>query len=375
MSMLSRAQILQEFSQRFRSLAAKDNSGFWQEFEDLDNVGKQIPARVGNLEANRDKNRYHQIVPYDHCRVRLSLQNSQPHSDYINASYVPGGCTQRDFICTQGPLRSTMSDFWRMIWEQKVRIIVMVTALKHEGMVLCDEYWPQERGTVLHGIVQVTTLFREQGPDYLITTIHLRQRDCFEERTVTHYYYSVWPDMGVPKELSSLCALTEHVRQHLDTLPLLGPTVVHCSAGVGRTGTFVTLLWLMQLCMRGVMPDVRAAVEDLRRRRVMMVQNLKQYILIYQCLMQWLGGGDLVHPLSSAQSPAYPPHLYKGHLQHYHSSKKSSRGNRSRKSREHQEQHTPQAAQTQARTQSSLKQLLNPGNLLRRLLPPSKHKT
>ncbi|XP_024240764.1 receptor-type tyrosine-protein phosphatase V isoform X1 [Oncorhynchus tshawytscha] len=369
----SRAHILQEFHLHCQSLAAKGNSGFWQKFEELNDVGKEFTTRAGNLEANREKNRYPYILPYDHSRVRLSLLDSQLHSDYINASYVPGGCTERDFICTQGPLRSTIADFWRMVWEQNVKIIVMVTALKQKDMVLCDEYWPMEQGTVSYGAVQVTTVSRKRRPDYFITTIHLRQHGFLVERTVTHYYYAAWPDQGVPNDLSSLCAFTEYVRQHLDTLPLLGPAVVHCSAGVGRSGTFVALLWLMQLCVRGIMPDVRAAVEDLRRHRVMMVQNLEQYILVHQCLMHWLSGGS-VGPLSRVQSHAGPAHVDRGKDHPLTTSGRSGQGNSSRgRPRRQQEQHTPHPVQTQPQTQSSVQQLLNPRNLLRRLLPPSMH--
>ncbi|XP_020315368.1 receptor-type tyrosine-protein phosphatase V isoform X2 [Oncorhynchus kisutch] len=368
----SRAHILQEFHLHCQSLAAKDNSGFWQKFEELNDVGKEFTTRAGNLEANREKNRYPYILPYDHSRVRLSLLDSQLHSDYINASYVPGGCTERDFICTQGPLRSTIADFWRMVWEQNVKIIVMVTALKQKDMVLCDEYWPMEQGTVSYGAVQVTTVSRKRRPNYFITTIHLRQHGFPVERTVTHYYYAAWPDQGVPNDLSSLCAFTEYVRQHLDTLPLLGPAVVHCSAGVGRSGTFVALLWLMQLCVRGIMPDVRAAVEDLRRHRVTMVQNLEQYILVHQCLMHWLSGGS-VGPLR-VQSHAGPAHVDRGKDHPLTTSGRSGQGNSSRgRSRRQQEQHTPHPVQTQPQTQSSVQHLLNPRNLLRRLLPPSMH--
>nr|XP_046221099.1 receptor-type tyrosine-protein phosphatase V-like isoform X2 [Oncorhynchus gorbuscha] len=366
----SREHILQEFHLRCQSLAAKNNSGFWQKFEELNDVGKEFTTRAGNLEANREKNRYPYILPYDHSRVRLSLLDSKLHSDYINASYVPGGCTERDFICTQGPLHSTIADFWRMVWEQNVRIIIMVTALKQKDMVLCDEYWPMEQGTVSYGAVQVTTVSRKRRPDYFITTIHLRQHGFPVERTVTHYYYASWPDQGVPNDLSSLCAFTEYVRQHLDTLPLLGPAVVHCSAGVGRSGTFVALLWLMQLCVRGIMPDVRAAVEDLRRHRVMMVQNLEQYILVHQCLMHWLSGGS-VGPLR-VQSHAGPAHVDWGKDHPLTTSGRSGQGNSSR-GRRRREQHTPHPVQTQPQTQSSVQQLLNPRNLLRRLLPPSMH--
>ncbi|KAM9786007.1 receptor-type tyrosine-protein phosphatase beta-like [Neosynchiropus ocellatus] len=205
-------------------------------------------------------------------------------------------------------MSNTMADFWRMVWEQNVRVIVMVTALKYKDTVLCDKYWPLERGTVYHGLIQVTTMARKQGPNYFITTINLRQRDSAADRIITHYYYPAWPDRGVPKEPSSLCIFTEHVRQHLESIPRLGPAVVHCSAGVGRSGTFVTLLWLMQLCARGIRPDIRAAVEDLRLHRMWMVQNQEQYIFVHQCLLHWLGGGtariNAVAPLGLESRPA-----------------------------------------------------------------------
>ncbi|XP_037539760.1 receptor-type tyrosine-protein phosphatase beta [Nematolebias whitei] len=160
-----------------------------------------------------------------------------------------------------------------MVWEQNVRIIVMVTALRYKNTILCDKYWLLEEGTVCHGLIQVTTVTRRQGPDYFTTTINLRQRDSPKDRIITHYHYPSWPDQGVPNP-PSLCAFTEHVRQHLDAIPRLGPAVVHCSAGVGRSGTFVTLLWMMQLCVRGITPDVKGAVKDLRLHRMWMVQTL-----------------------------------------------------------------------------------------------------
>ncbi|XP_031172462.1 receptor-type tyrosine-protein phosphatase V-like isoform X1 [Sander lucioperca] len=353
-----RAQILQELSLRCQALAANDNRGFKQEFEELDEVGKNLPTRAGDSEANREKNRYPYILPYDHCRVRLSVQNSQPHTDYINANFVPGGGSERDFICTQGPLHNTMADFWRMVWEQNVRIIVMVTALTHKDMVLCDRYWPLEGGKVNHGLIQVTTVTCKRGPDYFITTINLRQRACSTVRIITQYYYPAWPDRGVPKDSSSLCAFTEHVRQELEAIPLLGPAVVHCSAGVGRSGTFVTLLWLMQLCARGIRPDIRAAVEDLRLHRMWMVQNLEQYIFVHQCLLHWLSGG------TSARRAQVQGASSK--MNHHSQDQPHSSLGRSGRRRRHR-RHTVQSAQPQ----STLQQILNPRMLLRRLLPSS----
>ncbi|XP_045912853.1 receptor-type tyrosine-protein phosphatase V-like [Micropterus dolomieu] len=350
---VSRSQILQEFRSRCQALSADGNRGFKQEFEELNEVGKDLPTRAGD--SNREKNRYPYILPYDHCRVRLSVQNSNPQTDYINANFVPGGASERDFICTQGPLHKTMADFWRMVWEQNVRIIIMVTALKHKDIVLCDKYWPLERGTVYHGLIQVTTVTRKQGPDCFITTINLRQRDCSTARIITHYYYPSWPDQGVPKDSSSLCTFTEHVRQSLETTPRLGPAVVHCSAGVGRSGTFVTLLWLMQLCARGIRPNVRAAVEDLRLHRMCMVQNLEQYIFVHQCLLHWLSGGTSACPQTQGASSNINQHTQ--HRSH------SSSGRR----RHHHHRQTPPSDPPQ----NTLQQILHPGNLLRRLLPSS----
>ncbi|XP_053173955.1 receptor-type tyrosine-protein phosphatase V-like [Scomber japonicus] len=358
-----------------QALAGNKNRGFKQEFEDLNEVGKDLSTRVGELEANRVKNRYPYILPYDHCRVRLSIQNSHPHTDYINANYVPGGGTERDFICTQGPLYNTMADFWRMVWEQNVRIVVMVTALKQKDIVrkdtfslcacllhvLCEKYWPPERGTVYHGLIQVTTVTCKQGPDYFITTINLRQRDCPTDRIITHYYYPAWPDRGIPKKVSSLCAFTEHVRQHLKAIPRLGPAVVHCSAGVGRSGTFVALLWLMQLCARGIRPDVRAAVEDLRLHRMWMVQNLEQYIFIHQCLHHWLSGG------ASACSPQTQGAT--SNINHALDGPHSSSGPRDRTGRRRHHHHRQKPPSDQP--QNTMQKILHPGNLLRRLLPSS----
>ncbi|XP_040910871.1 receptor-type tyrosine-protein phosphatase V-like isoform X1 [Toxotes jaculatrix] len=361
----SRAQILQEFRFRCQTLAANDNRGFKQEFEELNEVGRDLPTRAGESEANREKNRYPYILPYDHCRVRLSAQNSHPHTDYINANFVPGGGSERDFICTQGPLYNTMADFWRMVWEQNVRIIVMVTALKHKDTVLCDKYWPLERGTVYHGLIQVTTVTRKQGPDYFITTINLRQRDSPTDRIITHYYYPSWPDRGIPKDSSSLCAFTDHVRQHLEAIPRLGPAVVHCSAGVGRSGTFVALLWLMQLCARGIQPDIRAAVEDLRLHRMWMVQNLEQYIFVHQCLLQWLSGGTGGTSAGSPQTQGASSNINHHIQDRPHSS--SGRGDRTGRRRHHHHRQKPPPDPPQ----NTIQQILHPGNLLRRLLPSS----
>uniref|UniRef100_A0A3B3IJ25 protein-tyrosine-phosphatase n=1 Tax=Oryzias latipes TaxID=8090 RepID=A0A3B3IJ25_ORYLA len=249
------------------------------------------------------------LIVDDHSRVRLSIQNQDPGSDYINANFVPvrsltsrlivmgcwfyyscvspevitslclcvwiqGGGSERDFICTQGPLQNTLPDFWRMVWEQNVRIIVMVTSLKQKHTVRpLFKTLHSKDGILTEGLSFFLNqlIKKELGFIYFfITTINLQGNP--NDRIITHYYYPTWPDQDVPLP-SSLCVFTEHVRQHLEATPCLGPAVVHCSAGVGRSGTFVTLLWLMQLCMRGIQPNIKAAVEDLRLHRMYMVQT------------------------------------------------------------------------------------------------------
>ncbi|XP_036068679.1 receptor-type tyrosine-protein phosphatase V isoform X1 [Oryzias melastigma] len=356
METFSRSEILQELKSRTVSLAANNNRGFKQEFRELSEVGKDLPTKAGTTEANKEKNRYPFILPYDHSRVRLSVLNQDPVSDYINANFVPGGGSERDFICTQGPLQNTLPDFWRMVWEQNVRIIVMVTSLKQKHTIMCEKYWPLESGTMYCGSIQVTTVTRKQVTDFFVTTINLQQRGNPNDRIITHYYYPTWPDQGVP-DPSSLCMFTEHVRQHLEVIPRLGPAVVHCSAGVGRSGTFVTLLWLMQLCMRGIQPNIKAAVEDLRLHRMYMVQTPDQYILIYHCLLHWLSGGAI-----GSRSQSQGAKLNANQQAKVSSSGRGDKAGRRRRSSQQQTPPTPQS-------ENSVQQILKPGNLLRRLLP------
>ncbi|KAK1786887.1 hypothetical protein P4O66_017270, partial [Electrophorus voltai] len=355
----SRGHIVQKFREHCQSLTADKKAGYQREFEELSYTGQDFPCRAGDLSANKEKNRYPRILPYDHCRVKLCPLMSQPHSDYINASYVPGGYTSHDFICTQAPLPSTMDDFWRMVWEQNVQVIVMVTALKGSSKVMCNQYWPPERGMGCYGAVQVTSMSCHYGPDCYVTTIHLRHRGQSGERHVTHYHYPDWPDQGVPKDPSSLCAFAERVRKHLEDVSPARPTVVHCSAGVGRSGTFVALLWLMRLCLRGIPPDVYLTVRDLRRHRVLMVQNLGQYIFVHQCLLHWLDRDKLGPSTHNAfrlqpQQPERPKHSRRHGV---------SRGRQP--DRPHQD---PEA--TRLSLGSSLQTFL-PGKLLRRILPAS----
>ncbi|XP_058856002.1 receptor-type tyrosine-protein phosphatase V-like isoform X2 [Acipenser ruthenus] len=253
--------------------------------KELRDVGNEQTKTTAELEANKSKNRYQSVLPYDHSIVKLTPIDSEPNSDYINANFIPGYSSLQEFICTQGPLRSTMTDFWRMVWEQNVRSVVMLTLCKEHGKVLCEPYWPALDSTQGYGQVEVTTLSQSCSQDWRVSQLKLYHSSTHTERRVSHFYYTAWPDCGVPRTPASMTSFTEHVREQLNKTEGAGPTVVHCSAGVGRTGTFITLDWLLQQLKSGSAVDVPGIVHKLRRSRCLMVQTLDQYIFIHTCLL------------------------------------------------------------------------------------------
>ncbi|XP_041080395.1 receptor-type tyrosine-protein phosphatase V-like isoform X3 [Polyodon spathula] len=190
-----------------------------------------------------------------------------------------------EFICSQGPLHSTTADFWRMVWEQNVRSVVMLTLLKEHGKVLCDPYWPALDSTQRYGQVEVTTLSQSCSQDWTVSQLKLYHSSTHTERRVSHFHYTAWPDCSVPRTPASMTSFTEHVREQLNKSAGVGPTVVHCSAGVGRTGTFITLDWLLQQLKSGSAIEGPGIVHKLRSNRCMMVQTLDQYIFIHTCLL------------------------------------------------------------------------------------------
>ncbi|KAK6473840.1 receptor-type tyrosine-protein phosphatase V-like [Huso huso] len=276
---------LQLFQQHCKALAADSNAGFTRQFQELRDVGNEQTKTTAELEANKSKNRYQSVLPYDHSIVKLTPIDSEPNSDYINANFIPGYSSLQEFICTQGPLRSTTTDFWRMVWEQNVRSVVMLTLCKEHGKVLCEPYWPALDSTQGYGQVEVTTLSQSCSQDWRVSQLKLYHSSTHTERRVSHFYYTAWPDCGVPRTPASMTSFTEHVREQLNKTEGAGPTVVHCSAGVGRTGTFITLDWLLQQLKSGSAVDVPGIVHKLRRSRCLMVQTLDQYIFIHTCLL------------------------------------------------------------------------------------------
>lgn len=171
LTITSRPIKLSNFADHFRLMSADSDFRFSEEFELLKHVGRDKPCNAADLPVNRPKNRFTNILPYDHSRVKLMPSDDEDGSDYINANYIPGINSPREFIVTQGPLHSTHDDFWRMAWEQNSRAIVMLTRCIEKGREKCDHYWPYDTQPVFYGDIQVTILNESQYVDWTITEL------------------------------------------------------------------------------------------------------------------------------------------------------------------------------------------------------------
>uniref|UniRef100_A0A3B3ZWE5 protein-tyrosine-phosphatase n=1 Tax=Periophthalmus magnuspinnatus TaxID=409849 RepID=A0A3B3ZWE5_9GOBI len=256
-----------------------------EEYEDLKDVGRNQPLDTALLPENRGKNRYNNILPYDSTRVKLSHTDDDPSSDYINASYIPGYNFRREYIATQGPLPGTKDDFWRMVWEQNVHNIVMVTQCVEKGRVKCDLYWPRDQEPLYYGDLIVQMSSESVLPEWTIREFRICSEDQLgSSRVVRQFHYTVWPDHGVPETTQSLVQFVRTVRDYVNRSPGSGPTVVHCSAGVGRTGTFIVLDRVLQQLDSTECVDIYGCVFDLRLHRGYMVQTEVQYSYLHQCV-------------------------------------------------------------------------------------------
>ncbi|NWR67919.1 PTPRV phosphatase, partial [Bucorvus abyssinicus] len=277
---------IQNFKQYYEMKTASANHAFFQEFEELKEVGKEQPKVEAELPANVSKNRYPHVLPYDHSRVKLSQLGEDPHSDYINANFLPGYTSQQEFIATQGPLKKTIDDFWRLVWEQNVCNIIMLTVCMENGRVLCDHYWPSESAPVSYGQVRVHLLTQSSSEEWTMREFKLWHEGLQAERHVSHLHYTAWPDHGIPESTTSIMNFRELVREHIQSTKGAGPTLVHCSAGVGRSGTFIALDRLLQQMKQEKVVDTFGVVYTLRMHRYLMIQTLSQYIFLHSCILE-----------------------------------------------------------------------------------------
>ncbi|NWZ41169.1 PTPRV phosphatase, partial [Brachypodius atriceps] len=305
---------LQSFKQYYEMKTANANHAFFQEFEELKEVGKEQSKVEAELPENISKNRYAHVLPYDHSRVKLSQLGEDPHSDYINANFIPGYTSQQEFIATQGPLKKTIEDFWRLVWEQNVCNIIMLTVCMENGRVLCDHYWPSESAPVSYGQVRVHLLLQSSSEEWTVREFKLWHEGLQAERFVSHLHYTAWPDHGIPESTTSILTFHELVQEHIQSTKDAGPTLVHCSAGVGRSGTFIALARLLQQMKQEKVVDIFGVVYSLRMNRYLMIQTLSQYIFLHSCILEKILEEPLLDLSGTERSCPIP---LKSFAQHY----------------------------------------------------------
>ncbi|XP_041134234.1 receptor-type tyrosine-protein phosphatase F-like isoform X15 [Polyodon spathula] len=271
-----------ELADHIERLKANDGLRFSQEYESVD-PGQQFTWENSNLEVNKPKNRYANVISYDHSRVILTSIDGVPGSDYINANYIDGYRKQNAYIATQGPLPETLSDFWRMVWEQRTNTIVMMTRLEEKSRVKCDQYWPS-RGTETYGMIQVTMLDTVELATYSVRTFALYKNGSSEKRELRQFQFMAWPDHGVPEYPTPILAFLRRVKAC--NPPDAGPMVVHCSAGVGRTGCLIVIEAMLERMKHEKSVDIYGHVTCMRSQRNYMVQTEDQYIFIHEALLE-----------------------------------------------------------------------------------------
>ncbi|XP_026841107.1 tyrosine-protein phosphatase 99A isoform X3 [Drosophila persimilis] len=287
-----------EFAKHVASLHADGDIGFSREYEAIQNecISDDLPCEHSHHPENKRKNRYLNITAYDHSRVHLHPTPGQKKNlDYINANFIDGYQKAHAFIGTQGPLPDTFDCFWRMIWEQRVAIIVMITNLVERGRRKCDMYWPKD-GVETYGVIQVKLIEEEVMSTYTVRTLQIKhlklkkKKQCNTEKLVYQYHYTNWPDHGTPDH--PLPVLNFVKKSSAANPAEAGPIVVHCSAGVGRTGTYIVLDAMLKQIQQKSIVNVFGFLRHIRAQRNFLVQTEEQYIFLHDALVEAIASGE-----------------------------------------------------------------------------------
>uniref|UniRef100_A0A671PW83 protein-tyrosine-phosphatase n=1 Tax=Sinocyclocheilus anshuiensis TaxID=1608454 RepID=A0A671PW83_9TELE len=275
----------------------KPKQGFWEEFEVLQQQECKLlyPRKEGQKPENKNKNRYKNILPFDTTRVQIKEADPDvPGSDYINANYIRSMNEEgrhmgegKVFIATQGCLQNTVVDFWKMVYQENTHVIVMTTKEMERGRNKCVRYWPDLNSTKEFGKVCVKNIEEHTAQDYIRRELEVTQ----PPRCIWHYQYLSWPDHGVPNEPGGVLSFLEQVNRTQSAIPESGPIVVHCSAGIGRTGTIIVIDILIDIINRQGLDcdiDIPKTIQRVRQQRSGMVQTEAQYKFIYMAVQQYI---------------------------------------------------------------------------------------
>ncbi|XP_072172512.1 uncharacterized protein [Diadema setosum] len=265
--------------------------GFTEEFEMLQ-LDQTYLSDEAKKKEHQKKNRFLNILPYDHSRVKLNLRGRDPYSDYINASFINGYDAPSKYIAAQGPTTASINDFWRMIWQYDCKKVIMLTNIVEGKKKKCEQYWPGMTPCSF-GEFRIVLQDNQVTKNYTIRRFDVEMAGVHRE--VVQYHYTTWPDMGVPEQPSQLMNFIEVTRE-MEEGASRSPIVVHCSAGVGRTGTFITLdAMLDQMNAEGAV-GIFNFIASMRKHRAKMVQVVEQYQFIYATLLEALTCGETTIP-------------------------------------------------------------------------------
>ncbi|XP_029103100.1 tyrosine-protein phosphatase non-receptor type 12-like isoform X1 [Scleropages formosus] len=292
---MDQAAILRKFVLGVEAMRAGDQRGednFGSDFMKLRRLStkyrteKIYPTNAGEKEENVKKNRYKDILPFDHSRVKLSLKTSSQDADYVNANFIKGTRKPEAYIATQGPLPNTVIDFWRMNWEYGVKVIVMACREFEMGRKKCERYFPLlGEDPSSFGPFRISCESEQSRPDYFIRTLSVEYQN--ETRRVTQFHYMNWPDHDVPSSFDSILDMIGMVREQQDHEDV--PICVHCSAGCGRTGAICAIDYTWNLLKAGKIPedfDVFQLIQEMRTQRHSAVQTKEQYELVHRAIAQ-----------------------------------------------------------------------------------------
>ncbi|KAH9487833.1 hypothetical protein Btru_067910, partial [Bulinus truncatus] len=259
-------------------LASKDEDFYMKQFEKIP-TAKHVTQEIGHRQENKQKNRYKNICPYDHSRVHLEINTEKNEEDYINASYIRGFNDKVNFIAAQGLQKASLIDFIRMLWEQKVDVVVMLTDLIEDGKVKCEKYWP-DTDKIQVGHIQVKLGSIQMFADFTVRKLELSIKGE-ATHNITQFHYTSWPDKGVPSTQWSLIDVNQYVTAIVTDRPIL----VHCSGGDGRTDTFIALYNIIRQAEETGCVDFFKTVSKLREDRICMVQTVSQYEFLHKAAL------------------------------------------------------------------------------------------
>ncbi|XP_059815646.1 tyrosine-protein phosphatase non-receptor type 21 isoform X1 [Hypanus sabinus] len=275
------------------------------EYERVPKKSLSTECTVATLPENAERNRFPDVIPYDDTRVEL-VPTKENNTGYINASHIKVivGGKEWNYIATQGPLQTTCLDFWQMVWEQGVAIIAMVTMEEEGGREKSFRYWPRlgsRNNSVTYGRFKITTRFRTDSGCYATTGLKIKHLLNGQERTVWHLQYTDWPENGCPEDIKGFRSYLdeiESVRRHTNSTTDIkspdAPVLVHCSAGVGRTGVVILSEIMIGCLEHNAILDITIVLNLLRQQRMLMVQTIAQYIFVYKVLIHFLRSSRLI---------------------------------------------------------------------------------